>query len=71
MRHDDHRLSLGFLTVQQTDELSDIGIRVLDPCSTLISASVRIGAGTLIYPSVVPRLHRTGWQSYRPSMLSR
>jgi carbonic anhydrase/acetyltransferase-like protein (isoleucine patch superfamily) len=53
MGHDGNRTALGFLTVQQTDELSDSGVRVLDPCSTLISARARIGAGTVIYPGVV------------------
>ncbi|HUC26237.1 MAG TPA: hypothetical protein VMA73_26320 [Streptosporangiaceae bacterium] len=53
LRHDEHRVALGFLTIGQTDGLADDGVRVLDPFSTLISAGTQIGAGTVIYPSVV------------------
>lgn len=53
LRADEHRAALGFLTVGEVDALCDAGIRVLDPCSALISARVTIGPGTVIYPSVV------------------
>ena len=53
LRHDQHRTALGFLTVQQTDALADLGVRVLDPFSALISAGAQIGRGTVIYPGVV------------------
>jgi UDP-3-O-[3-hydroxymyristoyl] glucosamine N-acyltransferase len=53
LRHDEHRIALGFLTVSQADALADSGVRVLDPFSVLISAGAQIGPGTVIYPSVV------------------
>lgn len=53
LRHDARRSQLGFLTVSQVDHLSDAGVRVLDPFSTLISAGVEIGEETVIYPGVV------------------
>jgi carbonic anhydrase/acetyltransferase-like protein (isoleucine patch superfamily) len=53
LRHDEHRVALGFLTIGETDALAAQGVRVLDPFSTLISVGVQIGAGTVIYPSVV------------------
>ncbi len=53
LRHDEHRLALGFLTVAGVAELADSGIRVLDPFSTLISAGVTMGPDCVIYPGVV------------------
>lgn len=53
LRHDEHRLALGFRTAAEVDALADSGVRVLDPFSALISAGVAIGPGTVIYPSVV------------------
>lgn len=51
--YDSHRPALGFLTVAQVDALAEVGVRVLDPFSTLISAGVQIGRDTVIYPGVV------------------
>lgn len=48
-----HRVALGFLTVEQTGALGAAGIRVLDPCSTLVAARARLGEGTILYPGVV------------------
>lgn len=53
MHSDEHRAALGFLSVAECDALSQRGVLVLDPHSALISHTVRIGAGTLIYPSVI------------------
>ena len=52
-RSDEHRAALGFLTVGETEALADHGVRVLDPFSTLISAGVAIGRGTVVYPGVI------------------
>jgi carbonic anhydrase/acetyltransferase-like protein (isoleucine patch superfamily) len=53
MGADAHREALGFLTVAATEALADQGVRVLDPGSTLISREAKIGAGTVMYPSVI------------------
>jgi carbonic anhydrase/acetyltransferase-like protein (isoleucine patch superfamily) len=53
MRSDEHRAALGFLSIMETDELAQHGVLVLDPHSALISRTAKIGAGTLIYPSVI------------------
>jgi carbonic anhydrase/acetyltransferase-like protein (isoleucine patch superfamily) len=53
MRSDEHRAALGFLSIAETDELTHHGVCVLDPHSTLISRGAQIGAGTIIYPSVI------------------
>lgn len=58
LRHDEHRLELGFLSVAEVDALTQAGIRVLDPFSTLISAGVLLGPDTVIYPGVV--IQRSG-----------
>jgi carbonic anhydrase/acetyltransferase-like protein (isoleucine patch superfamily) len=60
LRHDEHRVALGFLTIGETDALAAQGVRVLDPFSTLISAGTQIGAGTVIYPSVVLQRDEAG-----------
>jgi len=53
LRHDEQRSALGFLTVAETDALTDGGVRILDPYSTLVSRGVRIGPDTIVYPGVV------------------
>jgi carbonic anhydrase/acetyltransferase-like protein (isoleucine patch superfamily) len=53
MRVDEHREALGFLSVDATDALGERGVRVLDPSSALISKTAVLGAGTVVYPTVV------------------
>lgn len=53
MTADEHRQALGFLLVDELSELGGQGVRVLDPHSTLISRSIAIGSGTVLYPGVV------------------
>ena len=53
MGADEHRQALGFMSVAATDALGSQGVRVLDPASTLISATVVLASGTVVYPSVI------------------
>ena len=41
------------MTVGETDALGEQGVRVLEPCSTLISCRALIGAGTIVYPTLI------------------
>ena len=50
---DAQRTSKGFLTVEQVFALCDRGNVILDPFSTLISATCTIGRGNTFYPSLV------------------
>lgn len=47
------RIKNGFLTIEETFELSENGNTVFDPFSVLISKNVLIGTGNIFYPSVV------------------
>ena len=53
MRADEHRAALGFLSVAATDDLGAGGVRVLDPASTLISATAVLAPGAVVYPTVI------------------
>ncbi|MBA5778682.1 hypothetical protein H2509_16245 [Stappia sp. F7233] len=50
---DSQRSKLGFLSIHETVALADRGVTILDPFSTLISRPVKIGAGTILYPSLI------------------
>ena len=47
------RIKNGFLTIEETFELSENGNTVFDPFSVLISKNALIGTGNIFYPSVV------------------
>jgi bifunctional N-acetylglucosamine-1-phosphate-uridyltransferase/glucosamine-1-phosphate-acetyltransferase GlmU-like protein len=66
VRADEHRAALGFMTIDETENLADEGVRVLDPFSTLISSGVLIGPDTIIYPGVVLR----GRSNRAPGLIS-
>ncbi len=59
-RADEHRRALGFLTIAETDALGERGVRVLDPDSTLIARRTLLGAGCILYPTVVLACDETG-----------
>lgn len=48
-----HRQNKGFLTIEEVIALGDRDNVVLDPFSTLISASCTIGKGNTFYPSLI------------------
>lgn len=50
---DDHRRTLGYLTVAETISPAGDGVGVLDPGSTLTAANAVIAAGAVLYPTVV------------------
>jgi hypothetical protein len=52
---DDHRRSLGYLTVAETVGLAGEGVCVLDPASTLVATNAVIAPGAVLYPTVVVR----------------
>jgi hypothetical protein len=53
MRADAARGILGFLSVEETAALADIGIVVPDPSSTLISPGVVLGEGIVLWPGTI------------------
>jgi carbonic anhydrase/acetyltransferase-like protein (isoleucine patch superfamily) len=53
MRADMQREARGFFSVSATDALAELDVWILDPASTLISRTVMLGAGTVVYPTVV------------------
>ncbi len=67
MHSDQDRQALGFLTAAETDALSRGGVRILDPYSTLVARGVTLGAGTVIYPTVVIDADRTAAVTVGPA----
>ncbi|CAN7628230.1 hypothetical protein [Neorhizobium tomejilense] len=51
-RIDDTRSVHGFLTVEETILLSERGVTMMDPFSTLVSRQIRLTAGIFIWPNV-------------------
>jgi len=59
-RIDDLRTARGFLTVEETLMLSEQGVTIMDPFSTLISKRVELSAGILIWPNVTIEVGNSG-----------
>lgn len=49
-RTDAVRRRCGFLGVDETAALADVGVTVLDPCSTLVSPRAQLGQGVVLWP---------------------
>ena len=59
-RIDEQRRARGFLTVAETLMLSEQGVTVMDPFSTLISGRATLSAGILIWPNVTIAIGESG-----------
>jgi hypothetical protein len=59
-RIDESRRALGFLEIEAVLALAERGNVILDPLSTLIAKSARIGAGNVFYPGVTIRCSASG-----------
>ena len=54
------RRSLGFLSIADTLALSALGVRVLDPFSTLVSPGLEIGPEVVLFPNLILDLRPGG-----------
>ncbi|MGF9757405.1 hypothetical protein AAII07_19595 [Microvirga sp. 0TCS3.31] len=57
---DDARRQLGFLSVAETAALTHRGVVIPDPTSVLISPSVQLGKGAVLWPSVILQIRGDG-----------
>jgi len=53
IRLDAARESAGFLGIAEVVALAERGVTIFDPLSTLVSRHARIGAGCVLYPTVI------------------
>jgi hypothetical protein len=53
VRLDAARESAGFLGIAQVVALADRGVTIFDPLSTLVSRHAQIGAGCVLYPTII------------------
>lgn len=59
-RIDEVRRLRGFLTIEETLQLADLGVTVLDPFSTLISRRASLASGIVFWPNVTIEIGSVG-----------